>query len=188
MRAELLDLFTHFEEDYRKKFPLFWLVTLLGPVVLTIAILVVIALVGGWEEAYNVVVHAFLTFFVFGRFIILLGMPDAVQQAYEVSMSAGALFALVTYMDVMVALFVTFHMGFLFRTHRGPKNRRASMGRQVHHGIATMDPPHSFFGARPVCHFSDLHDRQYRRFDFWTTAGAEPLFDCHRRAAGKCHR
>jgi hypothetical protein len=122
MRTELLDLFTHFEEDFRRKYPLFWLVTLLGPIVSTIAILVVIGLIGGWEEAYNVVVHAFLTFFVFGRFIILLGMPDAVQQAYEVSMSPGALFALVTYMDVMVALFVTFHMGFLFRAPIvGPK-------------------------------------------------------------------
>ena len=122
MRAELLDLFTHFEEDFRKNYPLFWLVTLVGPAVLTIVILIFIGLVGGWEEAYNVIVHAFLTFFVFGRFIILLGMPDAVQQAYEVSMSAGALFGLVTYMDAMVALFVTFHMGFLFRAPIvGPK-------------------------------------------------------------------
>jgi len=122
LRVELLDSFTHFEEGFRKDYPLFWLVTLVGPAILTAAILVCLGLIFGWEFSYNVVVHAFLAFFVFGRFIVLLGMPDAVQQAYEVTMNPGELFALVTFMDVMVALFVTFHMGFLFRLpYLGPK-------------------------------------------------------------------
>lgn len=122
LRTELLDLFTHFEEGFRKDYPLFWLMTLVGPIVLTAAILIGLGLFFGWDYSYSVVVHAFLTFFVFGRFIVLLGMPDAVQQAYEITMHAGELFALVTYMDVMVAMFVTFHMGFLFRfPYVGPK-------------------------------------------------------------------
>ena len=122
LRTELVASFTHFEEGFRKDYPLFWIMTLLGPALLTAAILVFLGLVFGWDYSYNVVVHAFLTFFVFGRFIVLLGMPDAVQQAYEVTMNTGELFALVTFMDTMVALFVTFHMGILFRLpYVGPK-------------------------------------------------------------------
>ena len=115
LRAELLDSFTQFERGFRKDYPLLWLISLIGPAVITGAILILLGLTFGWDYPYKVVFHAFLTFFVFGRFIVLLGMPDAVQQAYEVTMNSGALFALVTYMDIMVALFVTFHMGILFR-------------------------------------------------------------------------
>ena len=115
LRAELLSSFKHFESGFRRQYPLFWLLTLIGPLVVTGVILVLLGMAYGWEYPSKVIGHAFLTFFVFGRFIVLLGMPEAVEKAHDVTMNAGSLFALVTYMDVMVALFVTFHMGILFR-------------------------------------------------------------------------
>lgn len=68
------------------------------------------------------------TFFIFGRFIVLVGtegaaaVSETAEQGFKVLLSPGELFAMVTYMDFMVALFVTFHMGILFRLPNiGPK-------------------------------------------------------------------
>ena len=63
-----------------------------------------------------------MAFFVLGRFIILMGFEGDVADKFNVAMKPGELFAMVTYMDFMTALFVTFHMGFLFRMpYVGPK-------------------------------------------------------------------
>lgn len=118
LRDELVQSFTAFEASFRKRFPLIWLVTLLMPLVLTAIILALVAFLQSWELAGTFVSHAFLTFFIFGRFIILLGTEGDEQ----ILLNPGQLFAMVTYMDFVVATFVTFHMGFLFRAPWiGPK-------------------------------------------------------------------
>ena len=125
LRQELMQSFTEFETNFRKRFPVIWISTLLGPFVLSIVILIGLGLIFGWGYPQKVLYHVFMTFFIFGRFIILTGMEtaDGVAAAaegakavlYKVTMKPAELFGLVTYMDFMVALFVTFHMGIVFR-------------------------------------------------------------------------
>ena len=118
LQKELIGSFTKFESSFRKRFPIIWTVTLLAPVVVSALLLLFIGIVYDWSFAGRFVTHAVLTFFVFGRFIILSGGEDA----YRVLMSPAELFGLVTYLDFMTALFVTFHMGNLFRIPwLGPK-------------------------------------------------------------------
>ncbi len=122
LRKELVRSFANFESSFRKRFPVIWTATLVGPVFLTAFILVCLGLTLGWDFPQKVIYHAFMTFFVLGRFIILMGCEGDVHDKFEVAMRPGELFAMVTYMDFMTALFVTFHMGFLFRMpYVGPK-------------------------------------------------------------------
>lgn len=120
MRRALVTSFTDFEKGFRRDYPLFWWMSLIAPVVVTIAILLGMGLLlpDGWKLGGKLVSHALATFFVFGRFIILTGTDEAAN----ITMKPTQLFWLVTYMDFMVALFVTFHMGLLFRIPGvGPK-------------------------------------------------------------------
>lgn len=129
MRRKLVSSFTNFEKAFRKDYPLFWWMSLVGPAVLTILILVGVGLFyGGWALSGKLVIHAFVTFFALGRFVICY--PAFISSATEsgpvlpemmssfepyLDFTPINLFWLVTYMDFMVALFVTFHMGLLFR-------------------------------------------------------------------------
>ncbi|MGI9515902.1 MAG: hypothetical protein ACR2NP_02550 [Pirellulaceae bacterium] len=116
MRKSMIKTITDFERNFRKRFPLLWGATLIGPAVLTAVILVLIGLTTGWGLAWKFVMASVATFFVFGRFVILGGQEGQVEGLWEyVALSPGQLFWMVTYMDMMVALFVTFHMGILFR-------------------------------------------------------------------------
>jgi len=120
LRNELVETLTQFETNFRNRFPLVWLITLLMPFVLTAAILLLLGLWFGWDTPRNVISHALLTFFLLGRFVILVGTEDA--NKYQILMKPSELFAMVTYMDFVVATFVTFHMGILFRVpYLGPK-------------------------------------------------------------------
>ena len=128
LRSELVRSFSSFETSFRSRFPMLWLVTLLAPVVVTVVLLVVLGLINGWDYPQKLVGHALATFFIFGRFIVLVGTEGAAsvvetaEKGFRVLLSPGELFAMVTYMDFMVALFVTFHMGILFRLPNvGPK-------------------------------------------------------------------
>lgn len=115
LRKELVRSFTNFETSFRKRFPAIWILTLILPVVLTTFILVVLGLTVNWELPRNLIYHAGMTFFVLGRFIILMGFEGEAAKEFAIAMQPGELFWMVTYMDFMTALFVTFHMGFLFR-------------------------------------------------------------------------
>lgn len=136
LQKELVGSFTKFESSFRKRFPVIWIATLLAPVVVSSLLLLFFGFNFGWKYAGVIASHVVLTFFVFGRFIILAGSnksgaasdlsPDAAAELggkfQEVLMSPMELFGLVTYLDFMTALFVTFHMGFLFRIPGlGPK-------------------------------------------------------------------
>jgi hypothetical protein len=122
LQKELVGSFTKFERSFRERFPVIWIATLLAPIVASALLLLFFGLTCGWGYAGRLVSHALLTFFVFGRFIILSGAEAAEGEVYKILMSPLELFGLVTYLDFMTALFVTFHMGFLFRVPLlGPK-------------------------------------------------------------------
>lgn len=122
-KADLVNSFTRFEHEFRQKYPFAWWLTLVAPVVLTIIALLIVGMVWDWEKARNLVSHAILTFFVFGRFIILVGIDKTVDvDKYNISLEPSELFFLVTYMDFVACLFVAVHMGILFRIpFFGPK-------------------------------------------------------------------
>ena len=113
---QMLASFLKFEKNfYRNYFPL-WLGTLIGPWILTAIILGVLYVVHIDDPVYwwKVVNAACWSFVLFGRFTIVtsssLGLP------------AAHLFWLVTYQDVMVALFFAFHVGYMYRVPWvGPK-------------------------------------------------------------------
>ena len=113
LRKELLSSFNEFEFSFRKNYPSIWWSSLLGPLAITIFVLVTLGLVFGWNYPQKLISHAVLTAAFFGRFVILVGMEGDVQN--KVTLQPSELFGLVTYMDFMTAIFVTFHMGFVFR-------------------------------------------------------------------------
>ena len=115
LRQELLGSFNEFESNFRKRFPLIWGSTLVGPFLVTIAILVLLWAFFGWSYPQKLLYHAFLTIVFLGRFVILVGMEGPTQGKFDISLQPSELFGLVTYMDFMVAIFVAFHMGILFR-------------------------------------------------------------------------
>jgi uncharacterized membrane protein len=103
--------------DYRKSHPVAWWLALVGPVVISAALLGCIALIQGFDVAYSYAAAAVSAFLFLGRFIILIGQnePNADSIFFLKHLTASNLFVMLTYMDTMVAMFVAFHMGIIFR-------------------------------------------------------------------------
>ena len=127
LRQSLINSITDFEKSFRNNFPIVWFSTLLGPILGTIALLVGLGVFYDWDVPRKLVLAALATFFLFGRFVILIGQDSSAlgetpSWFSDLGLSPEQLFAMVTYMDVLTALFVAFHMGFLFRIPMaGPK-------------------------------------------------------------------
>jgi uncharacterized membrane protein len=84
--------------------------------VVTAILLIVIGLVWGPGLAQQYISNALATFFIFGRFVILMG-GQATEEGGQVLefLSSRQLFFMLTYMDIMCALFVAVNVGVLFR-------------------------------------------------------------------------
>ena len=97
--------------------PMVWWTSLVGPLLVTLVLLLVIGLVQGWHVAFSYVAAAATAFFALGRFIILLGSETANQDQHFFlkDLDAKHLFWMLTWLDMMVAIFVAFHMAFLFK-------------------------------------------------------------------------
>lgn len=126
--TEQIDLMgeeTKFGDDLRRTRPFVWWSTLIGPIALSAAALVVLGLHRGFDWMLQLMGTAVVTFFGLGRFVILLGQgggginpEDAAEAAERARFSfftSMELFALVTWMDVMVGMLLIFHAGFLFK-------------------------------------------------------------------------
>lgn len=109
-KVQALQQFAEFERNFcRDHYPL-WLGTLVGPWLLTVTLGVLLYLFRGPEFTGYLLAAGTLSFVIAGRGIILMqGLSDFGPLTPE------HLFWLVTYQDVMVALFMAFHVGFLFR-------------------------------------------------------------------------
>lgn len=131
----VIESFEQFERRIWEFSKLFWFFTLLLPIALTVVVVIFIGLIQGWESALKFLVAAVATALVLGRFVILFGQSGSqiVPQVEEGSFwhvmyqqlgqtSSLELFLLVTYMDIVVAAFLAFHLGFMFRIpFFGPK-------------------------------------------------------------------
>lgn len=96
--------------------PIVWWASLVGPVLATLAALVMVYFVSGWPFVTGFVTAAATAFFVTGRFIILLGAEQAAEgKTFLKLLTPTHLFVMLTWLDMMVAIFVAFHMAVLFR-------------------------------------------------------------------------
>ena len=104
-RQRITDDAAQFAESFRREHPVQWWLTLVGPPAATALLLLLLLLIHGGEFVQHVLVRAVAAFFLFGKFAIL--EPQS-------ALSSEALFTLVLYMDLSVAVFVSFHIHFLF--------------------------------------------------------------------------
>lgn len=121
LRHEMLVEFESFENSFREKYPLVWWGTLVGPFVVTFAIIAFLFVQNGWEFVVKLISTALAAFFFFGRFIILGGEDPGAEQIRSF-LSSEQLFLLMSYLDMFVAVILSFHIGFLFKIPiLGPK-------------------------------------------------------------------
>jgi uncharacterized membrane protein len=104
---QMLASFLEFERNFYKRYFPLWLGTLIGPWILTAIVLAVVYLATGPAYWWKLVQAATLSFVFFGRFTIIAGT--------SLGLPATHLFWMVTYQDVMVALFFAFHVGYMYR-------------------------------------------------------------------------
>ena len=103
---QLLESFLEFEKNFHKNYFPLWLGTMIGPWILTAIIFFVIYLFAGSQFCWKLFVAACVSFAFLGRFTIITP---------TLNLEPDVLFWMVTYQDVMVALFFAFHVGFMFR-------------------------------------------------------------------------
>lgn len=109
----LLESFLKFEKNFHKNYFPLWLGTLIGPPLLTLILIGMIYVVAGPKFCGQLLFAAGCSFGFLGRFSIIT--PFA-------GLTPSDLFWMVTYQDVMVALFFAFHVGLMFRVPWiGPK-------------------------------------------------------------------
>ena len=108
------DVLTDFVEQ--KDPPFIWWAALVGPLVATLVALAMVYFIAGWPFVTGFVTAAATAFFVTGRFIILLGAEQAAEgKTFLKLLTPTHLFVMLTWLDMMVAIFVAFHMAVLFR-------------------------------------------------------------------------
>ncbi len=119
-KQQLLDAFHQFEKSFKQRFPVVWWGTLIGPWLVTFFVAVAIYLLAGARFFWQMLTASVVAFVFAGRFAIPL---DAVANLKGLDLlEPWHMFWMVTYQDVMVALFMAFHVGFLFKLPKiGPK-------------------------------------------------------------------
>jgi len=109
----MLESFMAFEKNFHKNYFPLWLGTLIGPVLLSALAFGVVFVVAGADFCWRLLAAMTASFLLLGRFSIIT--PFAGLRPVD-------LFWMVTFQDVMVALFFAFHVGFMFRVPWiGPK-------------------------------------------------------------------
>jgi hypothetical protein len=110
-----------FADTFRRDHPLAWWGTLVGPFLITGAMLMSIAMERGVDYMLKLLGNAAATFFFLGRFAILAaGDPTASEATLRLSRFEA--FSLVTWMDAFVACMLVFHGSLIFRIpYLGPR-------------------------------------------------------------------
>ena len=124
LQIQIATSYARFERDFRRRYPFFWWFTLFSPMIIFGGTLSFIGVVWGFDLARNYLIAGIVTFVVLGRFVILGGTEKEQLEGFfaDYSLSPFQLFSMVTIMDFAVALFVAFHIGFMFRLPwLGPK-------------------------------------------------------------------
>lgn len=114
-REEMIASLEHFEQRFRREQFGLWLATLIGPFLATAAYLGVYFLVKGAKHTWALTIAAALAFGAAGRFIIPLQQTMPNLGEWSTLLTPEEMFWWVSFQDVMVALFLSIHIGFLFR-------------------------------------------------------------------------
>jgi uncharacterized membrane protein len=101
-------------DTLRRRAPLVWWLTLIGPPLAVLFLLVWIAWMGGALRMRQASLVLLATFFFFGRFVIL-GGADPQTAAFETYFTSLELAGFVFFLDLMTAIVISFHAGLLFR-------------------------------------------------------------------------
>lgn len=101
------------EPALRDSHPAIWLITLVGPFLLTLLLLATLWIFNGTDYLVRLMGVAAAAFFFLGRFIILLGHQGEMAEAARFTPATLAM--MVFYMDLMVATLVSCHLRILFR-------------------------------------------------------------------------
>ena len=102
------------EAAFRREYPVIWWLTLVGPFVLTSAVVFLVWEFAGPRVVWRLISTAVATFLFFGKFVILGGSDGDLLDTASF-FTAEQLFLLVLYMDVMTGCLLVFHLGFLIR-------------------------------------------------------------------------
>jgi hypothetical protein len=122
LQRQLMATEHDFDAVFRREHPALWWATLVGPFLVTAGVLALLYVAQGPGFVVKLAGHAVAAFFLLGRFVILTGTNDPEMVQIQKFMTSGQLFALVTYMDLFVAVLLAFHTGFLFKVPwLGPK-------------------------------------------------------------------
>jgi len=111
---ELSPAESNLDAVFRREYPVAWWLTLLGPFLLTLLILVIVGLFKGPAFVGRLVTTAVATFFIFGKLVILGGTNGEVD-VIRSFFTTEELIVLVLYLDLVTACLLTFHLGFLFK-------------------------------------------------------------------------
>lgn len=95
-----------FDEDLRRRYPVVYWATLIGPVVVTAGIVVALWATAGWAFVLKLLGFALATFFGLGRFAI--AAPVEFMEPWQI-------FLMVSYMDLLAGCVFIFHAGFLYK-------------------------------------------------------------------------
>lgn len=114
-REEMIASLEHFETRFRKEQFGLWLASLVGPWIATALYLGLYFVVAGAEHTWALMVAAALAFGAAGRFIIPLQQTIPNLGEWSRLLTPEEMFWWVTFQDVMVALFLSVHIGFMFR-------------------------------------------------------------------------
>lgn len=114
-REEMIASLEHFEHRFRREQFGLWLATLIGPWLATIAYLGIYYLMTDAKHAWSLMIAAALAFGAAGRFIIPLQQTMPTLGEWSRLLTPEEMFWWVSFQDVMVALFLSVHIGFMFR-------------------------------------------------------------------------
>lgn len=113
VQQHVMDSFDRFEVSFRREHPVIWSLSIIGPIVSTAAILATIWAVAGFGFMNKILLAAAITFLFFSRFVILGG--ESASDPTVSFLTREQLFLLITYMDLVMAVLVTFHIGLMFK-------------------------------------------------------------------------
>lgn len=103
-----------FDAEFRRKSPVVWWATLLGPFVAAAMILSILVVEQGWRYVRLLLATAAATFFFFGRFVILGGEYSLIEEERRF-LTPEVLVMMVLFMDLAAALLIGFHTGVLWK-------------------------------------------------------------------------
>jgi len=114
-REQMIASLEHFEQRFRREQFGLWLLSLVGPWLATAAYLGIYFALFGAKKTWALAIAAALAFGAAGRFIIPLQQTIPNLGEWSRMLTPEEMFWWVSFQDIMVALFLAVHIGFMFR-------------------------------------------------------------------------